>query len=419
MSRRLHFTILSVLLLWISAGSRTIATGNAAEAGPAKTDLKMLVSHQHFAKLAKLAAGDLILHYWIRTPSGHEIMPTWNGFPSRVDRQGVLWERAMLFLALENDYRATGDPRVLPILRAEDHRLKKLYSLPQLQACGVGSLSPAVDDSGWDAMLFLSLYRYLGDRGMLRAAMGLVTHAYHRWLDSKFGGGLWYNDQRKIKSLYQVGIVLDSLQIYEITRRRAFYKWAQACYNWMQSRLLRKDGVYWCDYGANGPIGKSRPNDINEGGSVSFLGGTMAMAVIDVKLYHITRNPIYLERALRTVAAVDKVFNRNGIYVDDRDAWCNATFMGQWAADVLTLPGVAPPSRAILFRTALSVYKNARTKDGYYGGSWAGPAQGPGSRWWPGSSPQQIMTSSDSANVIMAAAILEQALSPTKFSRHR
>lgn len=97
----------------------------------------------------------------------------------------------------------------------------------------MGSLSPGVDDSGWDAMLFLSLYRYLGDRGMLRAAMGLVTHAYHRWLDSKFGGGLWYNDQRKIKSLYQVGIVLDSLQIYEITRRRAFYKWAQACYTWM------------------------------------------------------------------------------------------------------------------------------------------------------------------------------------------
>ena len=126
MIRRRHFAILSVLLLWIATGGRTVATDDAAETGPARTDLKMLVSHQHFAKLAKLAAGDLILHYWIRTPSGHEIMPTRNGFPTRVDSQGALWERAMLFLALENGYRATGDSRVLPILRAEDHRLKKI-----------------------------------------------------------------------------------------------------------------------------------------------------------------------------------------------------------------------------------------------------------------------------------------------------
>jgi hypothetical protein len=60
-------------------------------------------------------------------------------------------------------------------------------------------------------------------------------------------------------------------------------------------------------------------------------------------------------------------------------------------------------------RTADSIYRRARTAEGYYGGSWSGPAEGPGSHWaMVGSRPQQITTSASAVNVIAAAALAEQ-----------
>lgn len=49
---------------------------------------------------------------------------------------------------------------------------------------------------------------------------------------------------------------------------------------------------------------------------------------------------------------------------------------------------------------------NERTSQGYYGGSWGGPAESPGSIWCrKGSRPKQIMTSASSVNMIAAAAL--------------
>src|SRR5207247_8533009 len=58
--------------------------------------------------------------------------------------------------------------------------------------------------------------------------------------------------------------------------------------------------------------------------------------------------------------------------------------------------------------TAARIYTKARTTNGYYGGSWAGPADGSASAWVGiGSTPQQIMTSASSVNMIVAAGFLE------------
>ena len=73
--------------------------------------------------------------------------------------------------------------------------------------------------------------------------------------------------------------------------------------------------------------------------------------------------------------------------------------------EVLSLKGIPPEDVAVLTRTALSIARKARTDDGYYGASWDGPAEGAGSVWWrKNSKPQQIMTSANSAHLIIAAA---------------
>lgn len=167
--------------------------------------------------------------------------------------------------------------------------------------------------------------------------------------------------------------------------------------------------MYWCDYSREGPIGRERPEDIREAGSVSFLAGNMAMGTLHAQRYRTTGDPKYLERALQTAAAIHAKYVREGVLIDDRDAWANGTFAAAWVEDVLTLPGIDRKHSDTLGRTADSIFQKARTKEGFYGGSWSGPSSGPGSAWCvKGSRPEQIMTSGSSANVIMAAALAER-----------
>ena len=186
---------------------------------------------------------------------------------------------------------------------------------------------------------------------------------------------------------------------------------AIGCYRWMESQLLRPDGIYWADRDRQGPVGKDDPERIGEAGSVTFLAGNMAMGVLHARLYRLTGEKVYLERAIRTADAVARKLTAKGIYVDDRDAWANGTFAGDWARDVLSLPGIEERHKELLLRTADSIYQKARTSQAYYGGSWSGPAEGPGSRWCMiGSRPQQIMTSASSVNMIVAAALVAEVV---------
>lgn len=63
-----------------------------------------------------------------------------------------------------------------------------------------------------------------------------------------------------------------------------------------------------------------------------------------------------------------------------------------------------------LLSNADSIMKNARTEDGYYDGSWGGPA---GKSVWSfkKSMPQQITTSGSSVSMVTSAAILEAKIS--------
>jgi hypothetical protein len=143
---------------------------------------------------------------------------------------------------------------------------------------------------------------------------------------------------------------------------------------------------------------------------VVFFGGNMAMAVLHARLYQMTGNTNYLNRAVRTVNAIfnSLLTKTSGVYLDDRDAKTDGTFAGDWAREVLTLPGIDPKYWTISWTTADSVYDNARTTNGYYGGSWSGPAEGPGSPYWVnGVIPQILAVSCSSANMILAAGVLE------------
>lgn len=374
----------------------------AARAGdaPRATDLRD-VAHQ--------AVRDLVTHFWSGDSQTGQIVNTWNGCTtSSPDTRGSLWERAPMFLVLEQAGTLFGDAELKARVAADWQRTKRVYRNDELEGCGTGSRNYASDDAGWSALMYLAAYRTTGDHDALERARGLLNHVFERWLDNELGGGIWYSDRKTEKALYQVAVVLSALRVDELSGNHAFRERAMVCYTWMETHLLRQDGLYWCSYNQDGPVGAKRPGDIKEGGSVVFLGGNMGMAALHAFLYRKMKDDSYLRRALRTVEAVGDHLTREGILLNDRDAWTNGFFAADWATDVLTLPGVSPAAQEILRATARSIAQYARTADGYYGGSWSGPAEGAESRWFAkGSKPQQITTSANSVCMILAAAMAE------------
>ena len=387
---------LSLILLGVMLALRLAAAGTPED---------------HFRSQARSGMDDLLRHFWTGDEKTGHIVNTWRGYTNALpDARGALWERATLYVTLDNASRTLGAPAYDRRLQADWQRTKALYTPAQLEACGARSgTSWAADDAGWAALMFLAAHRATGDHDALDRARGLVHHAFDRWFDGELGGGLWYSDEHKTKALYQVALVLAALRVWELTGDSVLHDRALGCYAWMEGKLLRADGLYWCEADRSGPVGANRPNDIHEAGSVVFLGGNMAMGLLHARLYRLTGDDLYRQRAIRTAEAlIGGLVTDRGLYLNDRDAWTDGVFAGDWAREVLTLPGVSPKHRALLCATADSIYQNARTAEGFYGGSWAGPAEGAASRWFvKQSKPQQLMTSANSVNLLVAAAFLE------------
>jgi hypothetical protein len=367
-------------------------------------------TNQHYLSQATATVNDLLTNWWIGNAQVGQIANTQNGYTTNLaDSRGVLWERAMFYVAINDLWRTTSTSILQQMLASDWRRTESVFTTNELESCGSNSPNFAVDDSGWSSLMYLDAYDASGDQAALLCAEGLVNNAFNRWQDNQLGGGLWYSDAEQVKSLYQVAIVLSAFRIYELTGDQTYSNRAMQCYTWMESHLLRSDNLYWCDYNSSGPVGQNRPNQIAETSSVVYLGGNLGMGLLHARLYQLTGDTNYLSRAVRTANAIynSSLLTPAGIYLDDRDAWTEGVFAGDWAREVLPLIGIDAKHWTVLWKTADSIYTNDRT-NGYYGGSWAGPAEGPGSAWWlNGSVPEQITTSSSSANMIMAAAAAE------------
>jgi hypothetical protein len=293
---------------------------------------------------------------------------------------------------------------------AKNRKLREapsIWNLPHTET----TIAKHLHDAGYLTALIgkwhLGDWLHYPESHALARARGLVRASFNLWLDDQLGGGMWYSDKRDRKSLYQTALVLAALKIHELTGDEYFREQVLKCYTWMETHLLRDDGLYWCDCGAAGLFGQNRPKDIHEAGSVVFLGGNMAMSVIHARLFRATKDVKYRERALRTSAALLKqVTTTEGVFIDDRDAWTNGVFVGDWAREVLILPGADSGYRIALRKTADSIFSQARTSKSFLGGSWSGPAEGEGSVWWKKKSlPEQVMTSANTVNMIVAACI--------------
>jgi predicted alpha-1,6-mannanase (GH76 family) len=370
--------------------------------------------------LAQKAVGDILGHWWIGDEKTGHLMPTHGGIETK--GRGVLWERTIVICALEGLSMATGDTALRERIAAQWQYDKAQFKPPELEACGPGSPAPWCDDAAWQLLYYNVAFEQTGDTAAIDRAKGLIHSIHDRWYDSQLGGGLWYNEQRKLKSLYAVACVYGCLGVYEATGDRVYLDLALEEYHWIESHLLRPDHLYWCDYSAGppadpdhplGPVGSGRGDHIHTAGSAVFLGGNMGMGASQAYLYQLTGDATYRAAAVRTAKALSAhLTDSAGRYINDRDAFDNGVFGSFWVRRMVGLLDAHDPSFTALRATALSIANSRTTASyhpvygpdgaGFYPGDWDG-----GTAWERGQSLASMMhVSASSAGLLVAAVYL-------------
>lgn len=361
--------------------------------------------------LAEIAIEDIVKNFWLGDAPEGQIVPTWDGYPGEnlPDNRGGLWEAAMLHFGIYDAWVVTGEDDYLELLKSEAQFLRSNFSESELENPS-GNQLWASDDCAWVAMFCLNCYQVTGDTWFVDRAANLLDKVVARWYDEELNG-IYYRDGSDFMSLYEVGIALNWLRLWEITGEQRFYDLALRSYEGMHDRLgqNRDDGLYYCEANVKWPRGEKTA--IGEAGSTSFLSGNLGMAALSAKFYKLTGNQEYLDRMYKTNEGLLNVYvTDKGVLINDRDAWTNGTFAAFYVTEVLSMPDTEA-MQTVIQDTALSIALNARTEDGYYGGSWNGPAEGNGSAWYKiGSTPQQSKTTGSTVLMITAAALLEAGI---------
>lgn len=358
-----------------------------------------------YLMLAKRAVKDNLDHFWEGDKDTGFMHPTHSGYKlGSKEQRGPIWETAMVLYGVYDLWVITKEDEYKSFLLAQANYYKNICKdNVGILEDPVGWPGPATDDCAWASMLFLTFYEITNDTWFTDRVINLLDNCNERWYDENLGA-MYYKDDVDYMSLYETGITLSWLRLYEITNEQRFYDLALRSYNGLHNALYsQRDGIYYCEANQYWPLGDMK--SIAEGGSTSFIAGNMAMATIAAKLYKITQDNKYLERVYEINAGILKRYYKNGYLIADRDAWTNGTFAAYYAGNVLCLPNTEEMQKALL-SNADSIMKNARTNDGYYDGSWGGPA---GKSVWTykKSVPEQIMTSGSTVSMITAAAILE------------
>ena len=210
-----------------------------------------------FRPLAETAVSDLLGHWWVGDEKTGHLMPTHGGCETK--GRGVIWERTVVVCALEGMSMATGDAGLRERIQAQWRYDKTQFTDKELEACGPGSPAPWCDDASWQLLYYNIAFQQTGDASAIDRAKGLIQNIHARWYDDQLDGGLWYNEQRQVKSLYAVAYVYGCLGVYEATGDHIYLDLALEEYHWIETHLLRPDHLYWCDYSAGPPADPDHP----------------------------------------------------------------------------------------------------------------------------------------------------------------
>lgn len=406
---------------------------------------------------------DFTYHFWDPDRAVPRLRPTFaDGSIGNDAAHPTFWHMAEANCVLHARWRATGDEAVRQMIRSQFQEVRSLYSDERLSSAAWSGHLPdrivnVADDAAWAIAYLCQVHDATGDPAALRLAEALIDSTYQTFADpGKSDAGYLYAlpgqdpDHQGVSTAHEAVAARCAVYVFEHTSHGHLLALAKGSWQWMHKYLRHPQGVYFAELDlrpevggkANAdyrkPIGWNRPQDISRGGSVAFLGGTMAMASLSAALYMQTGEAGYVEEVHSIVAGMTRrdTFLRPGapvgvpgdVLVNDRDGWANGFTAPYLVRDALSLDGIDSGGqlKAALVNTALAITK-ARTPDGFYGADWSGPEWDAAHRWdtWVSQAgakgagsgqgmalPSQLPTTASSVAMVLAGAMVERWKTP-------
>lgn len=400
---------------------------------------------------------DFVYHYWDPTTNPPRLRPTQSDGTVRNDAAyPVFWQMSEGNNVLFCRWKSTGSEAAREMIRSQFEEIRARYGEARLSSAAWTGYRPdgiiySEDDASWAITYFCQVHEATGDPAALRIAEALINSTYTTFADPNHGGsGVLYalpgedRDHQGLSSGHEAVAARGALYVFEQTAHGNLLAYAKGTWDWMHRYLKHPSGVYFAELDIRPsvggkpnpsyrkPIGWNRPNDITRGGSVAFLGGTMAMASLSGALYLHTGDKAYLDEVNSIVAGMQRrdTFARPGsavgvkgdVFVNERDAWANGFTAPRFVWDALSLNGVdADGKLKELFLGTARAIESERTTEGFYGGDWSGAEWDAAHRWntWVAqakggtgsgagmATPDQLPTTSSSIAMIFAGAIVE------------
>jgi hypothetical protein len=148
------------------------------------------------------------------------------------------------------------------------------------------------DDNEWIGLQLIRSYRMLGDRSLLAQAARLFALVVHGWDANRrhpCPGGVWWT-QRPLRfprsTVSNAPAAELALELYQLTRKGDYLKWAKRMYHWVRVCLREGTGLYADNINLAGYVDKS---------IWIYNQGTMLGA--EVLLYQVTGEASYVQRA--------------------------------------------------------------------------------------------------------------------------
>jgi len=379
---------------------------------------------EYLYKYADMAFENMVKNYW----TGNN--PNEGYFLN--SESHIFWRFTMVMLSFDTYYKVTGNENVRNYIKSQYKYWLDTFDEEWITTAG-GHNNPAADDAAWTSMAMILCYEITGDERALDLCYKTIRNAYDFWADNEgISHGLYYRtnthsvnaNDKVTKTLYAVGLMHSALKCYEISDYSAkylsIYEDTLELYKWTEEHLLRdgskeyegvriaNDYIYYNDFTDDPVNGIFRPAGLYSPDSYgcSSLFGNMGMACVHKKLYDITKEDKYLDRAVRTANAIADYYDYSGTLINDRDAWTDGAFIGYFTDEVMELNGVDARLGRTFMKTVYSIMNNCYFKGGYYGGHWNN------ARDWYDSleygNPMTIMTSATTTHVIYAAALAQK-----------
>jgi hypothetical protein len=291
-------------------------------------------------------------------------------------RVAYLWPTSGLFTAVNMLLQGSGDKKYEAMLDTLIiPGLQNYFDTSRQPACYQSYIIQAnrsdrfYDDNVWIALDYLEAYRLTGNSEYLERSKLLWEFIISGW-DDKAGGGIYWNEQRKLSrnTCSNAPAAVLAFKLFETTDDHEFFERGQEIYFWTKETLQDKtDYLYFDNIDLDGKVDKRK---------YAYNSGQMMQAA--AMLYKITGEKSFLEEAEKIGISGIFYFTEDFQTADGKsfrlfkrtDNWFIAVMMRGYT-ELYNITN--DPEFLLIFKDNMDhLWENVRDENGLFSKDWSG-----------------------------------------------